>query len=250
MTIKEKLERAREDIAIVYGSGVDKGRDIQEAEFWEEYQAGGTRTNYKMAFAGTGWTEKNFYPRYNIIAKTMQSAFDSFGFKGSLKDRLEEMGVELILDNYSMSSFFSNASGITELPHLDMSSVTYTMSTFQNMTSLKSLSITLPDARSVNWSSTFKGLTALESLTLIGKIYTRTTNAVDLSWSKKLSKESIEGLIEALDESVSGQYVTISQTAVNNAFETGEGEGDGSSSPAWEALIATRPNWTINLLDS
>ena len=53
----------------------------------------------------------------------------------------------------------------------------------------------------------------------------------------KLTKASLTSIINGLSPDVTGQTVTISQTAVNNAFTTEE----------WDALVATKTNWTIAL---
>ena len=60
-----------------------------------------------------------------------------------------------------------------------------------------------------------------------------------MQWSTKLNKESITSVINRLSSGANGLTVTLSLTAVNNAFEGGR---DGTE---WQTLIATKPNWTI-----
>lgn len=64
----------------------------------------------------------------------------------------------------------------------------------------------------------------------------------------KLSKPSITSIINCLSTTTSGLTVTLSKTAVNNAFETSEGVADGSTSQEWLNLVATKTNWTISLV--
>ena len=75
---------------------------------------------------------------------------------------------------------------------------------------------------------------------------------VDLKQCTKLSKASIESIINALSSTTSGLSITLSGLAVRTAFqnynEDGEGIEDGDASNAWEALKATKPNWTISLV--
>jgi hypothetical protein len=73
-------------------------------------------------------------------------------------------------------------------------------------------------------------------------------NGLNFQWSTKLSKASIESVITALSPNTSGLSVTLSKTAVNAAFETSVGAKDGSASAEWATLIATKQNWTINLV--
>ena len=70
--------------------------------------------------------------------------------------------------------------------------------------------------------------------------------SVNMQWSP-LSKDSIISIINALSTATSDLPITLSITAVNNAFETSPGAADGSTSEEWTALIATKPNWTISL---
>ena len=75
-----------------------------------------------------------------------------------------------------------------------------------------------------------------------------TKNGFDVQWSTELSKESIISIINALSDTTTALTVTLSKTAVNNAFETAKGNADGSTSEEWAALIATKQNWTISLV--
>ena len=250
MTIAEKIERARADIDAVYNSGVENGREREYDKFWDVIQQHGRRVDYKFAFAGVGWTETNFYPKYDLTISNGTSTFHQCNFKGNLKERLEECGVEMRFTGSSFANTFVDCDMITELPEIDASRATTLGATFQNMGSLVTLPIILPTATRVNWNSTFNICKSLVNLTLTGKIYDRNGSSINLSWSKLLSKASIENVIECLDTSVVDQYITLSLTAVNNAFETSEGAADGSTSTEWANLIATRSNWTINLLDN
>lgn len=71
--------------------------------------------------------------------------------------------------------------------------------------------------------------------------------ALDVGGAPMLSAESIENIISCLSGSTSGLALTLSAAAVNAAFETAEGAGDGSASTEWAELIATKSNWTISL---
>jgi hypothetical protein len=71
------------------------------------------------------------------------------------------------------------------------------------------------------------------------------------NWSTSLSKESITSIINALSDSTSGFSVTFSKQAVDNAFGYVIDDYewfDGTNSAEWKALVATKPNWTINLV--
>ena len=85
----------------------------------------------------------------------------------------------------------------------------------------------------------------MESVTFEGVI----GNNISFANSPALNKESIVSVIRALSDSASGQSVTFSLEAVDNAFYDADGEGAvGSESLAWQLLIDTKPNWTVTLV--
>jgi hypothetical protein len=85
------------------------------------------------------------------------------------------------------------------------------------------------------WTNTFFSCKKLQELNIEGTIGQNNLNLKD---STELSKNSMTSVINALSTTTSGLSVTFSKTARTNAFTDDE----------WAALIATKPNWTINLL--
>ena len=71
---------------------------------------------------------------------------------------------------------------------------------------------------------------------------------LSLKYSTKLSKDSILSLMACLSAEASGKTLTLSQTAVDAAFETSSGAADGSTSAEWLALVEAHSNWTISLV--
>ena len=86
-----------------------------------------------------------------------------------------------------------------------------------------------------DFKNTFMECNALETLNIKGEI---AVDGCNLGYSKKLNKESIKKVIGILSTTTSGLTVTLSKTAVNNAFTDAE----------WNTLIATKPNWNISLV--
>jgi hypothetical protein len=98
---------------------------------------------------------------------------------------------------------------------------------------VKSLTI-FPEAVLKN---SFDECVNLVDITIAGTI----GQTVDFHWSTKLSADSIRSIIWALSETATGKAITLSETAVNNAFASDMGE--------WtDYLSAIRSNWTINLV--
>ena len=82
------------------------------------------------------------------------------------------------------------------------------------------------------FTNTFKGCTALVEVRFEGEI----GNNISFADSPLFSKESVESIISHLYDSASGKTATF-HSAVRNKFTDAE----------WNALIATKPNWTISL---
>ena len=84
---------------------------------------------------------------------------------------------------------------------------------------------------------------ALREVRLTGEVKV----SLDIKTATALSKETITNIVGCLSPSVSGKTLTLSQSAVDKAFETSAGANDGSTSAEWETLVAAHTNWTISL---
>lgn len=236
-----------------HSQGIEEGKQAEYDKFWDTFQDGGNRNSYRNAFRGEGWTVDNFKPKYDIIPNYKgtdedagQGIFIATRYVGSLKKAFEEAGVKFDTQYVQKpNNMFDGATGITELPHIDLSSATSMSSVFYGC-GAKTISVTLPD-RELDYTNCFRS-SYLENLEITG-----TLNGTNLNfqWSKKLSKEGITNIINALSTTTNGLTVTFSKTAVDKAFETSSGANDGSTSAEWDALGGTnrpRQNWTISLV--
>ena len=204
MTRAEKLATIAENTPKIY----EKGKSDEHKAFWNEVGNNGTRTSWRYAFAGYGWTDTNFKPPQTITPSDARYMFQN-----------------------------------SSIAHIDETQVDFTTTTemrdaFNSCVSLESLSLKISGNKTFN-TSTFLDCLALTNLTIIGTIQSANFN---LQYSPALSKDSIISVVNALSSSTSGLTVTLSSVAVANAFE------DGTSSQEWLNLIATKTNWTISLV--
>lgn len=63
VTLHTKDKQMEEDICI---NAYDTGAFAYDA-FWDSFQLNGNRTNYPYLFAGCGWTDTSYDPKYDII---------------------------------------------------------------------------------------------------------------------------------------------------------------------------------------
>ena len=132
---------------------------------------------------------------------------------------------------YSGYYMFAECKGITDTK-VDIEFYYNANYAFNNAKELKTIRKMIVRSN-VTYASTFVGATALESVTFDGVI----GNNITFVDCEKLSKESITNIIEHLSSEASGKNLTFSQVAKEAAFTEDE----------WNALIATKPNWTFNL---
>ena len=185
--------------------GIEVGKQAERDAFWDEFQNG----SYYYAFSYGKFSDENYNPIRDIVVAN-----------GSTTGRY----------------MFYNATGITDTKVSIYATGTSAnlQNSFAGCPNLKYIR-KLVVAAHTTFSNAFNNAEALEMLMLEGTIG---QNGFDVHWSAFLNKASIESIINALSTTTSGLTVTLSQTAVNNAFTAEE----------WDALEATKTNWTISLV--
>ena len=239
MSIEEKLITIAENQEKVFDAGYEKGKaeiDHYYDFFWDNYQDGGERIQYANAFAGLGWTYATLYPKYDIKPTgTSYNMFMYCGFEGDLAQRLEDCGV--VLDTSKapiLYSMFANAGKITRVPRIDVSSSPNSNGLFSYCGKLETIDTLVVNKKTTNLSNAFVNCGALTNITIEGEIATN----VDLRFSPLLSQDSITSILDALSKTATGQTITLSKTAVENAFDT----------TTWKSITDGLPNWTFTLI--
>ena len=218
MSIADKLAIIAENEQKVY----EAGKQAEWNVFWDSFQQNGTRTNYEGAFDGKGWDDNNFKPKYDIINIGDYSCSQSFRQSKitDLKGILEKQKVEY---NTKGATRFINtfqACDVTRIPTLYLDSC----GLLQNCFTAGTISeMELHNLQSgCTFVNAFTGARSLSTLTL--KNCTIGQNGLNLKDSTKLSRASIESVIHALTDdgehldTISNPTVTLSKTAVENAF--------------------------------
>ena len=239
MTVAEKIARAKADIDAVYAAGKKPALGV----FWDALQAKGSRTVYYETFFNFG--REVFYPKYNMKLSGDKGAYGTFRqfpespYAGKtafdLVARLKECGVTLDTSEVTGMYRTFHYSNVATIPTLDLRNCTSPCEdTFYCCRKLHTIEkIILPSEANQAFYSTFGECAALENITFEGVI----GSGFNMKWSTLLSRASVENIIGALSTTASGKTITLSQTAVNNAFTTDE----------WTALVNSRSNWTIAL---
>lgn len=257
--------------------GVVEGRQEQYDEFWDKYLEDVMNGGYATyMFGGSCWNSKTFYPPAVTIKpmSNMDGMFNRFSWGKTpyidLAQRLEECGCVLDFSEsyYSTGSMFSYC-WVTRLPKLDFTANNYSFDrTFDNMQYLVTLDELVMPTKAVAFPNAFRNCYKLANIVITGTI----AKSISFESSSKLTRDSIlgkfateeqiaagtnlctiggntyyGGIFGALSTTSSGETLTLSETAVNNAFETSEGVADGSISQEWEDLKSLFTNWTFVL---
>ena len=225
---------------------LDKGKQDAYDIFWDsaELNPANGSVSYYYTFAGKLWNDTTFIPKYNIVGKGNIEGTFMRSFITDLKAILERENkiMDFSGNNYVQAVF--RQSQITHIPALDFSGSVNLQTLFYNCTNLHTID-ELDIGKNVTYIyQLFNGCSALENVVFKGELK---CNGVILTNSTKLSKASIESLINILSTSTSGLTVTLSSASVKKAFETSSGANDGNESDEWKNLIATKSNWTITL---
>lgn len=230
-------------VSVTYNKSYGKHKAL--SDFWEQYTTrpnGTPRSDWRYAFWGTGWDSRTFRPTKDILMMGSASrCFTAWDWNDmeliDLSAHLKRLGVRLDTSQCTAVDymFFYNVL-IGKIPTIDVTSCTTETNMrniFSNATILKEIEKIIVNENTY-YTLWFEKCTSLEEVRFEGVI----GRDIDLHWSIKLSRGSIENIITHLSDTATAATLTLSQTAVNNAFTTDE----------WNMLVATKPNWTINLI--
>jgi hypothetical protein len=201
----------------------------EQLQTWKRVTANGKRKSFNQFFRTADWTGYEFIKP--VVPVEIDQIFQDYrGVK--LPKNLDFSKV--VHRSNQTSNLCYGATMLVEFPDLKMPApTTQHWYDFTDCLKLKTIEV-FRCVETAKFVSTFAYCYELVNITFEGVIG---QNGLDLHWSTKLSKTSIENIIEHLSTTASGMTVTLSKTAVNNAFTTDE----------WNTLVASRSNWTIAL---
>ena len=223
----------------------EAGKKAEYDAFWDSYQFGSDgvqKTYLAYFFAGQGWNDRNFKPKYDI--KPVGTAPGMFRHLNvtNLKQTLIDCGVILDTSKATNLQYAFGYGSFTKLPKIDMSQSTNNDGIFVD-DPVEEIDEIVVSNKTTFTATSFR-CKSLRHMPVSGVI---SQNNFNVSACTLLDKISITSIINALSTSTSGLTVTLSNAAVNTAFETSTGAADGATSAEWLALENTKKNWTITL---
>lgn len=241
----------------------EAGKKSEYDAFWDAAQLNGNRNRYEGFGAGVGTPSEIWKkPKYPFVIGGRPNQFfrdfnTSYGTDSGGSANLYSRPMDLSsweIDTSQVTGalgFFQNAS-VANLT-LDLSNADTLQNAFlsSNRGCANNISIKVSEKCQsfylAFWYNSYSSYTTNVVRFIEGSVIA--ASDLNLSFCKQ-SKESLASVISALSSTTTGLAVTLRLAAVNTAFETTAGAADGSTSDEWTALIATKPNWTINLINS
>lgn len=240
--------------------GITEGAETGKQEMfdlaWSCITNDGTRTVYEDAFSNTRVTPEFFRPPTTLIITGLSrnifsSAYATEAIDGQALE--EELGYPLFDTSGATNMQYGfYGSVFTTLGEIDIQKCTASQSTHYLFATSTGFPIKLKNIKKLkcsantDWSSaTFRLAEDLEHCIFEGTIG---KNGLDVSDCTKLDYLSYNRVFGCLSSTTSGLAVTFSKAGVDRTFETSLGAIDGSTSADWLSLVASRNNWTINLV--
>lgn len=250
ITITNKLTLIAENEQKVF----DAGKKAEYDAFWDVKQPLKDAPTSIVAEYSGRWTVERFNPKYDIVALGAQYAFYANNLQIDLVEHLRSIGKRLDFSQCTnMNSCFAN-SAFTHLGNVSGlgRGNYYAFQYCKNLVTIDEWGhCEGGDIAEAGLTNAFDGCTALENITIKGKIM----GNIYFHWSTKLTRASIESIVSALSDNVSGKTLQLSKVAADNAFpqwiETSPGVNVNVGTElnsAWATLVASKPNWTITLV--
>lgn len=208
--------------------GIEGGNSYYDT-FWDAFQQNCEKTDYAYAFAGSGWNDTTFKPKYNITEKTRAEGMFAYSEITDLKGILDELGITIDIGYSNNSCNFLAYSKITRCPTIDVRNSIYIDYICRGATELEEITI-LNLRKSYNLANNgFTGCAKLKTL-----IVTGTIGSLSLKDSPLLSNESVQSVIDALYDYTNETANTLSLHADVKATLTEE-----------QLASITQKNWTV-----
>ena len=234
-----------------YTEGFEAGKKAEHDAFWEAFQSPSRRT-WENVFQGEGWNDDTFYPKHDIVPTGSAGSLFRYSCITDLEGRLNECGVKLDTSKATSLNNIFVQSALTVIPVVDMTGCTATNAingAFAGCTSLKTIrGIKINPNVLSSKVDTFNNCPMLEDVSFEGEIGL----SLDFKLSTKLTSASIESIINHLSDTATGNTLTLSKTAVMNAFGGAAVDTDGDGvldaimgSEEWLKLAGNKTNWNF-----
>ena len=242
-TIAEKLKLIADNEQLVFNAGKQEENDA----FWNVVQQGGRRTAYDVAFCW--WDCEYLHPKYKVVP-TYNGGARNMIYRCAKLKKIESAYFDLsqlpnpMATSGGLGYLFGLCDELEEIEDVGLQPC-YSLGYFcYSDKKLKKIAV-IRIAEETKVDDMLYHCPELEYVRIEGTIG---QSGLNLMHSTKLSRESIESIVNHLSDTAEGKSLTFSKAAVDKAFETSEGANDGASSQEWDSLEGLKMNWEITLV--
>lgn len=221
-TITENVNQAVQDFDNIKQAIIDKGIEVPNGTPTSEYadkigtiKINGLDTSTVTDFSYFGQNNR-FGTGEILTGLNTKSGTNFYGMFQNCKNLTTIPKLDTS-NGKSFSGMFDNCSNLTTIPQLNTSKGTFFSGMFNNCSNLTTIELT----SFVASQNMFSGCSALENLTVTGTI-TVNNNDLNLSYSPKLTVESLMSVINALSDNTGKTTYTVTLGSTNLAKLTDE----------------------------
>lgn len=231
-----------------YNEGFEAGKQEENDAFWDVVQQGGRRTAYDVAFCW--WDCEYLHPKYKVVPTSGANAARNIIYRCAKLKKIEAAYFDLSKVPNTTTTYdtlgylFGLCDELEEIEDVGLQAPLFLNYFCYSDKKLKKIAV-IRIAEETQVNNMLYYCPELEYVRIEGVIG---QSGIDLKYSTKLSKESIESIVNHLSDTAEGKSLTLSKAAVDKAFETSEGANDGASSQEWDSLEGLKMNWEITLV--
>ena len=235
-----------------YNEGFEDGKTVGKQDeydaFWDVVQQGGRRTAYDVAFCW--WDCEYLHPKYKVVPTSGANAARNIIYRCAKLKKIEAAYFDLSKVPNTTTTYdtlgylFGLCDELEEIEDVGLQAPLFLNYFCYSDKKLKKIAV-IRIAEETQVNNMLYYCPELEYVRIEGVIG---QSGIDLKYSTKLSKESIESIVNHLSDTAEGKSLTLSKAAVDKAFETSEGANDGASSQEWDSLEGLKMNWEITLV--
>lgn len=174
-------------------AGIEAGKQAQYDAHWDAYQQNGNRTGYDYGFAGEGWTDETFKPKYDIKVVRGNYLFANCRITDLVK-LLKDCGVVIDMSQNTVTGYFvQNSPSIQTIPVMDLRNrpqVSYFIHECSALRSIEKIILKEDGSQTFNANS-FGKLPALEEIRFEGLI----GHNLEIKDSPLLSEASLDSIL-------------------------------------------------------
>ena len=221
--------------------GFDKGVKSEYDRFWDNYQENGKRLGYQRAFAGSGWTDQTFRPKYDIVTDTHYTANSMF-HNADITDLVAILQAYAVILDISkawyVTSMFQDAYRITHIPRLDLTSARQFDYSCSYCLELHTVDCIIAN-EACTWTGAFRESNVLTNITFEGVI----GQDINFQWSP-LSVDSMKSVITHL-KNYSGTADAGTKTVkfTDACWAALEADGSAPDGNTWRDYVETTLGW-------